>query len=123
MGSTAVSREGQILQGRLIERPLKQEYSDNKSKRNTSCSHVQAMTCDTRSNPYWVDKGCIINMFAVNFSMTNVREMVNLHLPVVLKVINSAALVVIALSSLCAADSLKEMAGEGAASAVIVETD
>ena len=81
------------------------------------------MTCDTCSNPYWVDKGGIINVFAVNFSMTNVREMVNLHLPVVLKVINSAALVVIALSSFCAADSLKEMAGEGAASAVIVETD
>ena len=55
--------------------------------------------------------------------MANVREMVNLHLPVVLKVINTAALVAIALSSICAADSLKEMAGEGGASEVIAETE
>ena len=55
--------------------------------------------------------------------MANVREMVNLHLPVVLKVINTAALVAIALSSICAADSLKEMAGEGSVSEVIAETE
>ena len=55
--------------------------------------------------------------------MANVREMVNLHLPVVLKVINTAALVAIALSSICAADSLKEMAGEGGDSEVIAETE
>ena len=64
-----------------------------------------------------------MNMFIMNFSMANVREMVNVHLPVVLKVINSAALVAIALSSLCAAESLKEMAGQGAAPAEIIETD
>ncbi len=33
--------------------------------------------------------------------MANVREMVNTHLPVALKLINSAALVAIALSTLC----------------------
>ena len=38
-----------------------------------------------------------MNMFIVNFSMANVREMVNTHLPVALKLINSAALVAIAL--------------------------
>ena len=64
-----------------------------------------------------------MNMFTMNFSMANVREMVNAHLPVVLKVINTAALVAIALSSLCAAESLKEMAGEGAAPAAVIETD
>ena len=64
-----------------------------------------------------------MNMFTMNFSMANVREMVNVHLPVVLKVINSAALVAIALSSLCVAESLKEMGGHGTAPAEIVETD
>lgn len=64
-----------------------------------------------------------MNVFILNFSMANVREMVNVHLPVVLKLINTAALVAIALSSLCAAESLKEIAGEGGASAVVVETD
>ena len=55
--------------------------------------------------------------------MANVREMVNVHLPVVLKLINSAALVTIALSSLCAAESLKQMAGDGAAPAVMIKTE
>ena len=64
-----------------------------------------------------------MSMFTMNFFMANVREMVNVHLPVVLKIINTAALVAIALSSICAADSLKEMAGEGGASEVIVETE
>lgn len=64
-----------------------------------------------------------MNMFSMNFSMANVREMVNVHLPVVLKLINSAALVAIALSTLCAAESLKQMAGDGAAPAAMVETD
>ena len=70
-----------------------------------------------------VDKGRIMKMFVVNFFMANVREMVNVHLPVMLKLINSAALVTIALSSLCAAESLKQMAGDGAAPAAMVETD
>ena len=35
--------------------------------------------------------------------MANVGEMVNTHLPVALKLINRAALVAIALSTLCAA--------------------
>ena len=64
-----------------------------------------------------------MNMFSMNFSMANVREMVNVHLPVVLKLINSAALVAIALSTLCAAESLKQMAVDGAAPAAMVETD
>ena len=55
--------------------------------------------------------------------MANVREMVNLHLPVVLKVINTAALAVIASSSICAAGSLKEMAGEAGVAEVIAETE
>ncbi len=51
--------------------------------------------------------------------MTNVRVMVNTHLPIVLNVISSAALVAIALSAICAADSLKEMSGKGVAPAAI----
>ena len=49
--------------------------------------------------------------------------MVNTHLPVVLKVVNAVALVVIALSSVCAADSLKEMSGKAAAPAAVTETN
>ena len=41
--------------------------------------------------------------------------MVNTHLPVALKLINSAALVAIALSTLCAAGSLREISGRSAA--------
>ena len=67
-----------------------------------------------------VDKGRNINMFIVNFSMANVREMVNTHLPVALKLINSAALVAIALSTLCAAGSLREMSGRSAAAPAAV---
>ena len=55
--------------------------------------------------------------------MTNVRDMVNAHLPVVLKVINSAALVAIALSAICAADSLKEISGKSVAPVAITETN
>ena len=49
--------------------------------------------------------------------------MVNTHLPVVLKVVDTVALVVIALSSVCAADSLKEMSGKAAAPAAVTETN
>lgn len=49
--------------------------------------------------------------------------MVNTHVPVVLKVVNTIALVVIALSSVCAADSLKEMSGKAAAPAAVTETN
>ena len=49
--------------------------------------------------------------------------MVNTHLPVVLKVVNTVALVVIARSSVCAADSLKEMSGKAAAPAAVTETN
>ena len=49
--------------------------------------------------------------------------MVNTHVPVVLKVVNTVALVVIALSSVCAADSLKEMSGKAAAPAAVTETN
>ena len=55
--------------------------------------------------------------------MSNVRDMVNTHLPVVLKVVNTVALVVIALSSVCAADSLKEMSGKAAAAAPAAVTE
>jgi hypothetical protein len=53
--------------------------------------------------------------------MSKVRDMVNSHLPVVLNIVNTVAFVAIALSSVCAADSLKEMAGKGAAPAVVTE--
>ena len=53
--------------------------------------------------------------------MANVREMVNTHLPVALKLINSAALVAIALSTLCAAGSLREMSGRSAAPAAVTD--
>ena len=53
--------------------------------------------------------------------MSNVRDRINAHLPVVLKVVNTVALVVIAFSSVCAADSLKEMSGKGAAPAAVTE--
>ena len=44
-------------------------------------------------------------------------------MPVVLKVVNTVTLVVIALSSVCAADSLKEMSGKAAAPAAVTETN
>ena len=44
-------------------------------------------------------------------------------MPVVLKVVNTVALVVIALSSVCAADSLKEMSGKSAVPAAVTETN
>ena len=55
--------------------------------------------------------------------MANVREMVNTHLPVALKLINSAALVAIALSTLCAAGSLHEMSGRAAAPVAVTEAN
>ena len=70
-----------------------------------------------------VDRGRTMKMFIVNFFMANVREMVNTHLPVALKLINSAALVAIALSTLCAAGSLREMSGRSAAPAAVTEAN
>lgn len=55
--------------------------------------------------------------------MASIRERVNTHLPIALKVINSAALVAIALSTLCAASSLREMSGRNAAPAAVAETN
>ena len=55
--------------------------------------------------------------------MSNVRDRINAHLPVVLKLVNTVALVVIALSSVCAADPLKEMSGKGAVPAAVTETN
>ena len=55
--------------------------------------------------------------------MSKVRDMVNSHLPVVLNIVNTVAFVAIALSSVCAADSLKEMSGKDAAPAVVTETN
>ena len=57
------------------------------------------------------------------FLMEKFREMVNTHLPVVLKVVNTVAFVAIAASTICAADSLKEMSGKGAAPAAVTETN
>ena len=74
-------------------------------------------------HPHCVDRGSTMNMFIVNFFMANVREMVNTHLPVALKLINSAALVAIALSTLCAAGSLREMSGRSAAPAAVTEAN
>ena len=58
-------------------------------------------------------------MFIVNFFVANVRETVNTHLPFSLKLINSAAMVAIAFSTLCAAGSLREMFGRSAAPAAV----
>ena len=68
--------------------------------------------------PRCVDRGRTMNFF-----MANVREMVNTHLPVALKLINSAALVAIALSTLCAAGSLREMSGRSSAPAAVTEAN
>ena len=51
------------------------------------------------------------------------QAMVNTHLPVALKLINSAALVAIALSTLCAAGSLREIPGRSAAPTVVTEVN
>ncbi|ABX08591.1 hypothetical protein [Prochlorococcus marinus] len=42
--------------------------------------------------------------------MTNFRERVNAHLPVLLQLLSTASLVLIALSALCGSNSLKKMA-------------
>ena len=65
----------------------------------------------------------LCNCSPQTFLMEKVREMVNTHLPVVLKVINTVAFVAIAASTICAADSLKEMSGKGAAPAAVTETN
>lgn len=67
--------------------------------------------------------GAPCNCSPQTFLMEKVREMVNTHLPVVLKVINTVAFVAIAASTICAADSLKEMSGKGAAPAAVTETN
>lgn len=64
-----------------------------------------------------------MNTLLVNFFVANVRETVNTHLPVALKLINSAALVAIALSTLCVAGSLREMSGRSAAPAAAAEAN
>ena len=43
--------------------------------------------------------------------MTTVRDRINAHLPIVLEVLRTGSLVVIALSTICASQSLKQMAG------------
>ena len=70
-----------------------------------------------------VDRGRTMKMFTMNFFMANVRELLNTHMPVALKLINSAALVAIALSTLCAAGSLREMSGRSAAPAAVTEAN
>ncbi len=41
--------------------------------------------------------------------MTTLRERINSHLPIVLKLLSTASLVVIALSALCGSQSLKKL--------------
>ena len=43
--------------------------------------------------------------------MTTVRDRINAHLPIVLEVLRTGSLIVIALSTICASQSLKQMAG------------
>jgi len=43
--------------------------------------------------------------------MTTVRDRINAHLPIVLEVLRTGSLVVIALATICASQSLKQMAG------------
>ena len=64
-----------------------------------------------------------MKMFGVNFLMANVRKMADTKLPVALKLINSAALVAIALSTLCVAGSLREMSGRPAAPAAVTDAN
>ena len=49
--------------------------------------------------------------------------MVNTHLTIILQVINSDAMIAIALSAICAAVSLKEMTDTGSAPTAISETN
>ena len=49
-------------------------------------------------------------MFSIDL-MTTVRDRINAHLPIVLEVLRTGSLVVIALSTICASQSLKQMAG------------
>ncbi|ABM78001.1 Conserved hypothetical protein [Prochlorococcus marinus str. MIT 9303] len=53
---------------------------------------------------------CCNWMFS-NDLMTTVRDRINAHLPIVLEVLRTGSLVVIALSTICASQSLKQMAG------------
>ena len=41
--------------------------------------------------------------------MTTLRERINSHLPIVLKLLSTASLVVIALSAICGSQSLKKL--------------
>ncbi len=43
--------------------------------------------------------------------MSNFRDKVNSHLPIVLQFLSTASLVVIALSAICGTNSLKKLAG------------
>ncbi len=43
--------------------------------------------------------------------MTNLRERINSHLPIVLQFLSTASLIVIALSAICGSQSLKKLAG------------
>ncbi len=42
--------------------------------------------------------------------MTNIRERLNSHLPIILQFLSTASLVVIALSAICGTKSLKKLA-------------
>ena len=53
---------------------------------------------------------CCNWMFSIDL-MTTVRDRINAHLPIVLEVLRTGSLVVIALSTICASQSLKQMAG------------
>ena len=53
---------------------------------------------------------CCNWLFSIDL-MTTVRDRINAHLPIVLEVLRTGSLVVIALSTICASQSLKQMAG------------
>ena len=48
--------------------------------------------------------------------MSNFREKVNSHLPIILQLLSTTSLIVIALSALCGTQSLKKLAGAHAPS-------
>ena len=43
--------------------------------------------------------------------MTNLKEKINAHLPIILQLISTTSLAVIALSAICGSKSLKQLAG------------
>ena len=51
--------------------------------------------------------------------MTNLRERINSHLPIVLKLLSTASLVVIALAAICGSQSLKKLSSDYSTSGAV----